>query len=322
MIKKFKYVFACTLAALVFAACSDDNKETELNGWTDTAYVYVEGQNLLRETTGSVTVMESEGLVNPPPIAYSFVVRLSQAVDKDVTVTLATKASGGDADYVLENSMTFNQPRITFPAGQLVSDEIIFTIDPAFLAVIDQQRVYDPTILTASLGDVETTARNVKLSTNTNKVTITCKKTVIPYANIQRGAPANATFMDRSNWVGTTEGGSIMSGTIDNVFDNDPTTSIMINGAPWAITIDLGAETTILGIETKFISVATANTGVELLTSSDGSNWKTHGSITVVREESQRLRLERPATARYLRYKTIASTMPNNVAEMNVYVAQ
>lgn len=46
MMKKLKYLCAgmLALAVVAFVACDDDDEG--LNGWTDTAYVYVQGETL------------------------------------------------------------------------------------------------------------------------------------------------------------------------------------------------------------------------------------------------------------------------------------
>lgn len=47
------------LAVVAFVACDDDDEG--LNGWTDTAYVYVQGETLGNDMLKQAVVIETEG---------------------------------------------------------------------------------------------------------------------------------------------------------------------------------------------------------------------------------------------------------------------
>ena len=146
---------------------------------------------------------------------------------------------------MLENTMTLSAESLTIPAGQLASEEATLTIDPAFLAITDEQKTYDPAVFTVTVGELKTSCNDVRLSTKTNKVTVTYKKTVKPYLNLASGTPSNAEYMDRTNWSGTL--GEGVENVIGNIFDGNTGSDIAANSAPWEFTLDLGAETTMLG---------------------------------------------------------------------------
>lgn len=154
------------LAVVAFVACDDDDEG--LNGWTDTAYVYVQGETLGNDMLKQAVVIETEGLEDATPCVYTFRACINKPAKADATVSLTAAASGGIAD-MLENTMTLSAESLTIPAGQLASEEATLTIDPAFLAITDEQKTYDPAVFTVTVGELKTSCNDVRLSTKTNK---------------------------------------------------------------------------------------------------------------------------------------------------------
>lgn len=318
MIKKLKYLCAGTLALAVvaFVACDDD--EQGLNGWTDTAYVYVRGETLGNDITKQAIVVETEGMEDAAPFVYTFRACISKPANVDATVSLTAAASGSIAD-MLENTMTLSAESLKIPAGQLVSEEATLTIDPAFLAITDEQKTYDPAVFTVTMDDLITTGGNVKLSTKTNKVAVTYTKIVKPYINLANGTPSNAEYMDRTNWSGTL--GEGVEGSIDKIFDGSTGTDIACNNAPWEFTLDLGAETTMLGATTRHWGAGYAPKLIEVLTSSDNVTWKSQSTLSVS-GATQNWRFIKPVTARYLKYRVLSPDKRTDITEFNIYVAK
>lgn len=104
------------LAVVAFVACDDDDEG--LNGWTDTAYVYVQGETLGNDMLKQAVVIETEGLEDATPCVYTFRACINKPAKADATVSLTAAASGGIAD-MLENTMTLSAESLTIPAGQL-----------------------------------------------------------------------------------------------------------------------------------------------------------------------------------------------------------
>lgn len=299
-----------------FVACDDDDEG--LNGWTDTAYVYVQGETLGNDMLKQAVVIETEGLEDATPCVYTFRACINKPAKADATVSLTAAASGGIAD-MLENTMTLSAESLTIPAGQLASEEATLTIDPAFLAITDEQKTYDPAVFTVTVGELKTSCNDVRLSTKTNKVTVTYKKTVKPYLNLASGTPSNAEYMDRTNWSGTL--GEGVENVIGNIFDGNTGSDIAANSAPWEFTLDLGAETTMLGANTRHWGSGYAPRSIEVLTSPDNATWKSHGTLAVS-GGTQNWRFLKPVTARYLRYRVMSPNGRTDVTEFNIYVAK
>lgn len=243
---------------------------------------------------------------------------INKPAKADATVSLTAAASGGIAD-MLENTMTLSAESLTIPAGQLASEEATLTIDPAFLAITDEQKTYDPAVFTVTVGELKTSCNDVRLSTKTNKVTVTYKKTVKPYLNLASGTPSNAEYMDRTNWSGTL--GEGVENVIGNIFDGNTGSDIAANSAPWEFTLDLGAETTMLGANTRHWGSGYAPRSIEVLTSPDNATWKSHGTLAVS-GGTQNWRFLKPVTARYLRYRVMSPNGRTDVTEFNIYVAK
>ena len=168
-------------------------------------------------------------------------------------------------------------------------------------------------------GELKTSCNDVRLSTKTNKVTVTYKKTVKPYLNLASGTPSNAEYMDRTNWSGTL--GEGVENVIGNIFDGNTGSDIAANSAPWEFTLDLGAETTMLGANTRHWGSGYAPRSIEVLTSPDNATWKSHGTLAVS-GGTQNWRFLKPVTARYLRYRVMSPNGRTDVTEFNIYVAK
>ena len=310
MIEKLKYVCAgaLALAAVAFVACDDG--EEELNGWTDTAYVYVQGETLGNNTAKSFVVVEREGLMDNTPLTYTFRVCLNRPANSDVTVSLTSTPSGEVAD-VLENTVNLNPANPTIPAGQLISDEVTLTIDPAFLAVTDKVQEYAPAVFSIALSDLKTTSSNVRLSTKTNKITATCKKTVTPYSNLLNGVPDNAMLMSFDTWE-VIDDSNFMGFIFGDELFND-WQSISVKNTPAEVVFDMGMEVTVLGGHTLHGGGNVPKT-IEVLTSLDNVTWEAHNSLLVQSnptdegKKAQDWKLKDPVTARYLKYRVTATT--------------
>lgn len=197
------------LAVVAFVACDDDDEG--LNGWTDTAYVYVQGETLGNDMLKQAVVIETEGLEDATPCVYTFRACINKPAKADATVSLTAAASGGIAD-MLENTMTLSAESLTIPAGQLASEEA-------------------------------------------------------------------------------------------------------------TLTLDLGAETTMLGANTRHWGSGYAPRSIEVLTSPDNATWKSHGTLAVS-GGTQNWRFLKPVTARYLRYRVMSPNGRTDVTEFNIYVAK
>lgn len=325
MIEKLKYLYIGTfaLAVAAFVACNDDVEE--LNGWTDTAYVYVRGETLGNAVAKSFVVAEREGLVDDTPLTYTFRVCLNRPADSDVTVSLTPTASGGVAD-VFENTVSLSSENPKILAGELASDEVTLTIDPAFLAVTDEVQEYIPAVFTIALSGLETISSNVRLSTKTNRITATCEKTVTPFKNLVNGVPDNAVLMSWDTWE-LLSYSNFMGIIFGDEFFVD-WSFVTVKTTPAEAVFDMGQEVTVLGGHTLHGWYAPRT--IEILTSLDNVTWESHNTLDVQSEElegsdgdnyTQDWTLKYPVTARYLKYRVVS--VPGSgttVATIQVYI--
>ena len=196
------------LAVVAFVACDDDDEG--LNGWTDTAYVYVQGETLGNDMLKQAVVIETEGLEDATPCVYTFRACINKPAKADATVSLTA-------------------------------------------------------------------------------------------------------------WSGTL--GEGVENVIGNIFDGNTGSDIAANSAPWEFTLDLGAETTMLGANTRHWGSGYAPRSIEVLTSPDNATWKSHGTLAVS-GGTQNWRFLKPVTARYLRYRVMSPNGRTDVTEFNIYVAK
>lgn len=318
MLEKMKYLVAGVLAFAAVGLVACDEEDEGMNEWTDVSYCYVEGATLGNEMSKNITVVETVGLSDTDPVSYSFKARLNRPVKSDVQVTFAAEASGNIAD-ILDNTLSMSAETVTIPAGKIESEEITLTVDPAFLGVNDAQGKYDPTVCTARIASLQSGAKNVKASTKTDRAVITLNKVVKPYENLASGTPSDAEFMVRTDWKG--ELGEGVEGPIEKLFDNSTGTDIAASAAPWEFTLDFGAEVTMLGAQTKHWGYYYAPRQLEILTSPDGSSWKSHGTLNVS-GTPQNWMFKTPVQARYMKYRvlTLAYYGRTDITEFNLYV--
>lgn len=316
MIEKLKYLFAGVLAVSlcgVFVAC-DNEDDTVTDEWTGT-YCFIKGESLGNSLLKSYELMESVGLLTEAkPFTYSFTACLNKVAASDVTVSVSYAGSGSVAD-TLANTVALSATTMTIPAGELVSEPVSVTIDPAFIGVNDQLKKWDPAVFTISIGSLQSDA-DVKLSTKTNKIVVTLNKTVKAFLNIKKGKPGNSKFMDRSGWSATLGDG--VDGAPENLFDGTRS-DVACNTVPWDFTIDLGAETHITGVNTAHWAAGYYPSQIEVFTSSDNVVWKSQGVLDIY-GTTQDWYFERETTTRYLKYVVLAPNRRNDVTEFNVYV--
>lgn len=320
MIEKLKYLYvgALALATAGFVAC--DESEEELNGWTDTSYVYVLGETLGNGLGMKYLVVEREGLVDPTPATYTFQVCLNRAVSADVTVGFETEISGGSADDALDNTVVLNSANVTIPAGELKSEPIEMTINPEFLAVTDEVREYDPTNITVKLTELVTKDASVRLSTKTNKVTVKCAKEVTPFKNLWNGIPENAEIMSFDTWTMLSYTGFI------GIWDDDAffnPSNVTVGKLPSEAVFDMGMEVTVLGGHHK--CGYNAPTQIEIETSLDNVTWETNNTLGIestLLEDYSRIadwKMKIPVRARYLKYR-VTSPKSSVVATVEIYI--
>lgn len=317
MIEKLKYLLAGSLllaAAGGFVACDDD--ETTLDEWEST-YVYVKGATLGNEETKSYKVVETVGLPSDAtPLTYSFQVCLNKPAAEAVSVAMEMTKSGNVED-VLDDTVVADAYQITVPAGRLESDPVTVTIDPSFLGIKDAQGTYEDAVFVFAIKSLVAAPKDVKISTKTNKVTLSLSKTVSAYLNMATGQ-ASGTQMDRSAWSGSL--GSGVEGSISNLWDGS-SSDIASNSAPWEFTIDLGQIVTVSGVRTNHWGSYYAPRSIEIFTSTDNATWKSQG-VLAVSGNPQNWHFLTPVSMRYMRYVALSPNSRTDITEFNVYIAE
>lgn len=220
------------------------------------------------------------GIAGPDEITFGAF--LNRAIPQDAKVTVELAGDNEVDDYNQANSTSYkhfpagtyllSKSEVTVPAGTIQSADS-FAIDLTNLSEFEIDESYLLVLKVKDEGLVAPDADN-------NKVYVIVKGI---YSNIDlSNTSAPASLLDRSGWSVAARGGQTY-GAANNALDNNYNTSWMTPISNAWITIDMGAETELSGIQLSpnyAYGVVYNTTTFEVLTSVDNINWQKQGTYT------------------------------------------
>lgn len=244
-------------------------------------------------------------------IKMVFTVKTQKAVSTDMIIALNTKSEteGLDASQIILSSS-----QVTLKEGQMTSEEITATVDPAIFASIMEKTSFT---FSVSISDVTTNDKNTVISNSLNTLPVIINKAA--YCNLKSGTPSNSQLIsNRTGWIINMEEG--VQGAANNLIDGKTGTDIAIDNKGFWFTVDLGEAKLLTGIKTNHWAGAYAPREVEILQSENGTTWKSLSSLAIS-GGTQNITFISPITTRYLKYQiiTISTNGRTDVTEFNVY---
>lgn len=299
------YLFAVALAmsTLVFIAC-DDNEEVPIIDEPTIPYVYLVPPSQNSDAVVFGVLHTPDGIIEKTRTIAPVAIRLSKAMDVDVTVTLATKLNGFPAEAIgFKTSGTH-----VIPAGELEVRDTLMVKEWSFAVNTETAATYSATI---SISEVLPVSDSLQISSQQNSERLTVNKSKLSISNVRPDLkPTNTSLALRSEWIVTWSRNQDDIGWTETktVTDGNNNTYIYNNSGYIGLTVDLGAEqvVTALYIHNSF-GISYGASECVLLSSEDGESWKME-SDEELRDfltpgSNQYASFAKPVTARYFRWK-------------------
>ena len=290
------------------SSCNDDDEV--FNEW-DATYVSLQRNDYLSGNVKKFNLTHNANGIGGDEIKMVFTVKTQKAVSTDMTIALSTKSEteGLDASQIILSSS-----QVTLKKGQMTSEEITATVDPAIFASIMEKTSFS---FSVSISDVTTNEKNTVISSSLSTLPVIINKAA--YCNLKSGTPSNSQLIsNRTGWIINMEEG--VEGASNNLIDGKTGTDVALNNKGFWFTVDLGESKVLTGIKTNHWASAYAPREVEILQSENGITWKSLSSLAIS-GGTQNITFISPITTRYLKYQiiTISTNGRTDVTEFNVY---
>lgn len=304
---------------LLFASCHSDDSAVE-DEWTAT-YVYLQRLDYLTPSPKTFRIDHtSEGL--SAGVDMPFVVKTQKATSKDVHVNLELRdAKAPNIGLQLQDKAghQLTSSQVTIKAGQQSSDTLRIVATNLDALKTNEQKM-DLTFDVA-ITSIETSQTNTHISPRATMNNLAAKIEKGAMQNMRMGIPEENQMLDRTGWVITLGAGAENSAA--NLVDGNYWSDVARSGSGFSITIDLGAEKTINGINTTswgYSSNHYAPQEIEVSVSKDNATWKSLGTLPTTGGNQHITLLSHPK-ARYLKYNILKMPASGRVSivEFNLY---
>lgn len=303
---------------LLLGSCHSDDKAIE-DEWTAT-YVYLQRVDYLTPSPKTFRIdHSSEGLSTG--IDMPFVVKTQKPTSQDIRVNLELRDThapniGLQIQDKAGNRLASSQ--VVIKAGQQCSDTLRIVATNLETLKANEQKVN--LAFDVVLTGIETAQSNTFISPRTTMSDLTAKIEKGALQNMKMGTPAVDNLLDRTDWVITLGAGAENSAA--NLVDGNYWSDVARSGQGFTITIDLGAEKTIHGINTTswaWTSNRYAPQEIEVAVSKDNTTWTSLGTLLTSGGNQDITLLSHPK-ARYLKYTILKMPTSNRVSIVEFYL--
>lgn len=234
-------------------------------------------------------------IVNPDPIAYNFKVKLDKPARKDVTIKFS---HSGIAEEFMKD-ITITPSEVTIPAGELVSEDINWTITDDFLlqTALEEQHA----ILVSALA----TSEDPVVGNNTEMNFLTLNVHKIP-RNFEYVEEKVAAWQELSKTGWSVQIPSGVTGQGSFIIDGrgGATGQSIYRTSDYWFTVDMKEVKNFTGLSIDYYrnsGTASSPKKIKLFTSDDNENWELQGEISTPQSYNHYLNFFVPVNAQYLK---------------------
>lgn len=313
MKKFFHYIMMAALlgGTVPFVSCSDDD-ENQLNEW-NMSYVSLLPVDYLRPvpsfTLKHITDKGIEGSVE-----FEVMATLQKAVGQDVTVSIDAVCDGIGADKIVKSG-----DAAVIKAGSLKSEPVTISItDWSDIESVEEAADYTLNVKIAGIStsspEITNSEFNQSIAVKINKEQAKREKFLF-FGQV----PGNSTLHTNvRDWD---------FAFMDGVENPDANTvagtggsDVATNGTPFWVTVDFKEVKKVTGIKTAHWGPGYAPSKIEILTSDNGSTWKSLGEVETS-GNTQNIAFKNTVETRYLKYQMITVPSRVDITQLHVYMA-
>lgn len=254
----------------------------------------------------------SNGIVNPDPISYTFKVQLDKPARKDVKIKLST--IGLDEQFM--NDITVNPAEIVIPAGKISTEDITWTITDDFLLQTAGDESH--TLVVAMSAECDDPV--VVIDEMRNTLTFNVNKVFRTYGYIPDKV-SDWVELSKSGWAVSLS----LSGQNGKILINGQggknTGDIYSSGNFWFM-VDMQSEKTIRGFGIDYYEnskTASSPRQVTISTSLDNVTWVPQGTLDTPQSYTHYFQFFVPINARYVKVE-LSGKYNNYIDLTEIYV--
>lgn len=313
MKKFFHYIIMAALlgGTVPFVSCSDDD-ENQLNEW-NMSYVSLLPVDYLRPVpTFTLKHIMDEGIEGS--VELEVMATLQRPASRDVTVNIDATCDGIGADKIVKSNNT-----ALIKAGSLKSEPVTVSItDWADIESTEEAAEYTLNIKIAGIVseavEVANSEFNQSIAVKINKEQAKMEEFLFFNQEPENSTlHSNVTDWDFSFMDGVENAGS-------NSVAGTGGSDVATNGTPFWVSVDFKDIKKLTGIKTSHWASAYAPTKIEILTSDNGSTWKSWGEVQTS-GATQNIAFKNVVEARYLKYQMITVPGRVDITKLHVYMA-
>lgn len=313
MKKFFHYILMAAFigGTIPFSSCNDDD-ENQLNEW-NMSYVSLLPADYLRPIP-SFTLKHIIDKGIEGSVEFQVMATLQKPASQDVSVNIDATCDGIAADKIVKSS-----DAAIIKAGNLKSEPVTISItDWSDIESVEEAAEYT---LNIKVKDIVTGAVEVANSEFNQSVAV---KIVKEQAKMEEflffnQVPENSTlYTNATDWDF-----SFMDG-VENAGSNSVAgtggNNVATNGVPFWVSVDFKEVKKLTGIKTSHWSPVYAPSKVEILTSDNGSTWKSWGEVQTS-GSYQTIAFKNVIETRYLKYQMVTVPGRVDITKLHVYMS-
>lgn len=313
MKKFFHYIIMAALlgGTVPFASCSDDD-ENQLNEW-NMSYVSLLPVDYLRPVP-SFTLKHIIDKGIEGSVEFEVMATLQKPASQDVTVNIDASCDGIGAEKIVKSDDV-----AVIKAGSVKSEPVTISItDWSDIENVEEAAEY---VLNIKVAGIVSAAPEIAGSEFNQAIAVKINKEQAKMEEFLffNQVPENSTLHSNvTDWDFSFMDGVENAGS--NTVAGTGGSDVATNGTPFWVSIDFKDVKKVTGIKTSHWASGYAPTKIEILTSENGSTWKSWGEVQTS-GATQNIAFKNAINTRYLKYQMIDVPGRVDITQLHVYMA-